>query len=179
VREPKGRVRYIEACGFAGRDATIAYYRGLGYDTIPPRGPLAALTVPGAVGGWALAHELAKSLGGRLPLADLLRDAIRFGREGYPQSRSEAHGKPFEFEMLKGAPGFAARFLVDGKFPEQGTIRRAEKLSDTLDQLAHAGLDDFYRGDVGRELAADLEEIGAPLTRDDLAGLSRRPARRS
>jgi oxamate amidohydrolase len=169
VREPKGRLRYIEACGSAGRDATIGYYRGLGYDTIPPRGPLAALTVPGAVGGWTLAHELAKSLGGRLPLADLLRDAIHFGREGYPQSRSEAHGKPFEFEMLKGAPGFAARFLVEGKFPEQGTIRRAEKLSDTLDQLAHSGLEDFYRGDVGRELAADLEEIGAPLTRDDLA----------
>ncbi|MGA8602995.1 MAG: gamma-glutamyltransferase, partial [Beijerinckiaceae bacterium] len=44
VREPKGRVRYIEACGFAGRGATIAYYRGLGYDAIPPRGALAALT---------------------------------------------------------------------------------------------------------------------------------------
>jgi oxamate amidohydrolase len=169
VREPKGPVRYIEACGFAGRNATIAYYRGLGYDAIPPRGSLAALTVPGAIGGWALALELAKALGGRLPLHDLLRDAIRFGREGYPQSRSEAHGKPFEFEMLKDAPGFAQRFLVDGKFPEAGTLRRAEKLSDTLDQLAHAGLDDFYRGDVGRELAADLEEIGAPLLREDLA----------
>jgi gamma-glutamyltranspeptidase/glutathione hydrolase len=70
--------------------------------------------------------------------------------------------------MLNDAPGFAARFLVDGKFPEAGTIRRAEKLSDALDQLAHAGLDDFYRGDVGRELAADLEEIGAPLVREDL-----------
>src|SRR5438270_13034054 len=69
--------------------------------------------------------------------------------------------------MLKKAPGFAGRFLVDGKFPEAGTVRRADKLSDTLDQLAHAGLDDFYRGDVGRELAADLEEIGAPLVRDD------------
>src|SRR5947209_14586892 len=170
VREPKGRVRYIEACGFAGRDATIAYYRGLGYDTIPPRGPLAALTVPGAVGGWALAIELARALGGRLPLGDLLRDAIRFGREGYPQSRSEAHGKPFEFEMLKKAPGFAGRFLVDGKFPEAGTTRRVEKLSDTLDQLAHAGVDDFYRGDVGREVAADLEDIGAPLVREDLVG---------
>jgi gamma-glutamyltranspeptidase/glutathione hydrolase len=169
VREPKGRVRYIEACGFAGRRATIAYYRGRGYDAIPPRGPLAALTVPGAVGGWALALDLAKALGGRLPLHDLLRDAIRFGREGYPQSRSEALGKPFEFEMLKDAPGFAERFLVAGKFPEAGATRRAAKLADTLDQLAHAGLDDFYRGDVGRELAADLEEIGAPLAREDVA----------
>jgi gamma-glutamyltranspeptidase/glutathione hydrolase len=169
AREPKGRVRYIEACGFAGRGATIAYYRGLGYDAIPPRGPLAALIVPGAVGGWALALELARALGGRLPLPDLLRDAIRFGRDGYPQSRSEANGKPFEFDMLKQAPGFAERFLVDGKFPEAGTLRRAGKFADTLDQLAHEGLDDFYRGDVARELAADLERIGAPLTREDFS----------
>jgi gamma-glutamyltranspeptidase/glutathione hydrolase len=169
AREPKGRVRYIEACGFAGRRATIAYYRGLGYDAIPPRGPLAALIVPGAVGGWALALELARALGGRLPLPDLLRDAIRFGRDGYPQSRSEANGKPFEFDMLKQAPGFAERFLVDGKFPEADTLRRAGKFADTLDQLAHEGLDDFYRGDVARELAADLERIGAPLTREDFS----------
>jgi gamma-glutamyltranspeptidase/glutathione hydrolase len=169
VREPKGRVRYIEACGFAGRGATIAYYRGLGYDAIPPRGALAALTVPGAIGGWALALDLARALGGRLPLPDLLRDAIRFGRDGYPQSRSEANGKPFEFDMLKEAPGFAGRFLVDGKFPEAGTLRRAGKFADTLDQLAHEGLDDFYRGDVARELAADIEQMGAPLTREDLS----------
>ena len=28
--------------------------------------------------------------------------------------------------------------------------------------------DDFYRGDVGREIAADLERIGSPVTRADL-----------
>jgi gamma-glutamyltranspeptidase/glutathione hydrolase len=71
--------------------------------------------------------------------------------------------------MLKEAPGFAERFLVDGKFPEAGTLRRAGKLADTLDQLAHEGLDDFYRGDVARELAADIEQMGAPLTREDLS----------
>ena len=125
--------------------------------------------MPGAIGGWALALDLARALGGRLPLPDLLRDAIRFGLDGYPQSRSEANGKPFEFDMLKEAPGFAERFLVDGKFPEAGTLRRAGKLADTLDQLAHEGLDDFYRGDVARELAADIEQMGAPLTREDLS----------
>ena len=35
-------------------------------------------------------------------------------------------------------------------------------------QLAHVGLDDFYRGDVGREITVDLERIGSPLTREDL-----------
>src|SRR5262249_38606711 len=65
-------------------------------------------------------------------------------------------------------PGFAATFLVDGKAPVEGVTLKQTALAATLDQLAHAGLDDFYRGDVGRELAADLERIGSPVTRGDL-----------
>jgi gamma-glutamyltranspeptidase/glutathione hydrolase len=41
-------------------------------------------------------------------------------------------------------------------------------LAATLEHLAHAGLDDFYRGDIGREIASDLERIGSPVTRADL-----------
>ena len=70
---------------------------------------------------------------------------------------------------LKDVPGFAATFLPDGKPPEAGDhAQQQPALAATLDHLAHAGLDDFYRGDVGREIAADLERIGSPVTRDDL-----------
>src|SRR5580692_249834 len=41
IREPNGKVRAIEACGFAGEKAIAAHYRLTG-DTIPPRGPQAA-----------------------------------------------------------------------------------------------------------------------------------------
>jgi gamma-glutamyltranspeptidase/glutathione hydrolase len=54
------------------------------------------------------------------------------------------------------------------KSPEAGAVLKQLALAATLDHLAHAGLDDFYRGDVGREIAADLERIGSPVTRDDL-----------
>jgi hypothetical protein len=47
IGEPGGRVRAIEACGYAGRGATIERYRQLG-GAIPARGADAALTVPGA-----------------------------------------------------------------------------------------------------------------------------------
>jgi gamma-glutamyltranspeptidase/glutathione hydrolase len=43
-------------------------------------------------------------------------------------------------------------------------------LAQTLDQLAQAGLDDFYRGDVAREIAADFAELNGFVTRGDLAG---------
>ena len=55
VREPSGRVRALMGAGPAGAKATPALYREHGHDAIPPRGPLAALTVPGAIAAWMLA----------------------------------------------------------------------------------------------------------------------------
>jgi gamma-glutamyltranspeptidase/glutathione hydrolase len=45
---------------------------------------------------------------------------------------------------------------------------KQEAFAATLEQLTHAGIEDFYRGDVGREIAADLDSIGSPVTRADL-----------
>jgi gamma-glutamyltranspeptidase/glutathione hydrolase len=169
IRTPRGRVHAIEACGFAGSKATIEFYRGLEQETILQRGPLAALTVAGAVGGWQLALDLSRSEGGRLPLAELVADAIRHARSGVAVSPCEARTPPLDMENLFAAPGFAKNFLVDGKPAEAGAIRKFEALGETLAHLAHAGLDDFYRGDIGREIGADLERIGAPLTRADFS----------
>src|SRR6516162_8710181 len=70
VRERGGRVRALMAAGRAGAGARPELYRD--HDAIPARGPLAALTVPGVVAGWALALEAAKAQSGRLPLDALL-----------------------------------------------------------------------------------------------------------
>ena len=66
-------------------------------------------------------------------------------------------------------PGFAHAFLVDGKPPEAGATLKQTAFAATLEHLAHIGLDDFYRGDVAREIAADLDKAGSPVTRADLA----------
>ena len=168
IREPSGRLHYIEACGFAGSNASLERYRELGHDIVPRRGALAALTVPGTVGGFILAHEIAKADGGRLPLADLLRDARELAKGGYAQSAGEAKAEPFEFAALKEAPHFADHFLVDGKIPAAGTLRHNLKLADVIGHLSEAGLDDFYRGDIGREIALDMDRLGVPSTREDL-----------
>jgi gamma-glutamyltranspeptidase len=166
VRERNGRVRALMAPGPAGSKATRDLYRQ--YDAIPSRGPLAALTVPGAIGGWMLALDAAKASGGKLPLAVLLDAAIKFARDGYTVTRSQAALTAEKLPELKDVPGFAAAFLVDGKPPNAGDRMKQAALAATLDHLANAGLDDFYRGDVGREIAADLERIGSPVTREDL-----------
>jgi hypothetical protein len=38
---------------------------------------------------------------------------------------------------------------VDGAAPKAGAIRRLPALAATLDQLGHAGLDDFYSSSFG------------------------------
>jgi gamma-glutamyltranspeptidase/glutathione hydrolase len=168
VREPSGRVRALMAAGVAGSRARPELYGEAGYETIPARGPLAALTVPGAIAGWSLALEAARARGGQLPLADLLMAAIRHARDGFAISRGQAVCTTYR--GLHGAPGFADTFLVDGKPPAAGSKLQQPALAATLEQLAHAGLDDFYRGDVGREIADDLSRIGSPVTRPDLEG---------
>ena len=168
IREPSGRVRAIMSAGRAGAKATPRFYRDAGHHEIPSRGPLAALTVPGAVAGWMLALDAAKANRGRLPLDILLNAAIRHAREGYMVTRSQARLTVDKFAELETAPGFMRAFLVDGKAPEAGATLKQTAFAATLEQLAQAGLSDFYRGDVGREIAADLERIGSPVTRADL-----------
>ena len=88
-------------------------------DEIPTRGPLAALTVPGAVAGWMLAVEAAKAQTGtginkgssRLPLHVLFEAAIRHAREGYAVSRSQAQLTVDKYAELETAPGFLDTFL--------------------------------------------------------------------
>ena len=175
VREPSGRVHALMAAGRAAANARRELYRD--YETIPPRGPLAALTVPGAIAGWSLALEVAKAHGGRLPLAELLAPAIAHAREGYVVTRSQARLTADKLAELEDVPGFASAFLVEGppaeagktfKSPDAGKTLEQTALAATLDHLSHTGLDDFYRGDVGREIAGDLDRVGSPVTRADL-----------
>ncbi len=157
----------IDACGPAAARATIDSYRSAGHDTVPERGPHAALTVAGAVGGWQLAMEEARALGGRLPLKRLLEDAMAYAREGFAASAKQALNTAGKDGRLHAQPGFAATYLVEGAAPQAGTRFVNAPLATVIERLAVAGLDDFYRGDVARAMAADLEAAGSPLRLGD------------
>ena len=74
IHEPGKPPVAIDACGSAAGLATRDFY--VGDSVIPPRGPKAALTVAGTVGGWAKALEVAAPWGQALPISRLLSDAI-------------------------------------------------------------------------------------------------------
>jgi gamma-glutamyltranspeptidase/glutathione hydrolase len=158
----------IDACGAAAAGADIDFYRDHGFETIPLRGPLAALTVPGAVSGWEQALSLSTRLGGRLPLTRLMEDAIALARDGVPVTDTLHNNTAAKLPELKDAPGFAETFLTGGEVPARGARLQLPLLAATLEHLVHAGLDDFYRGDLARSMARDLEAAGSPLGLADL-----------
>ncbi len=65
--------------------------------------------------------------------------------------------------------GFAPVFMPNGTWPKPGALMKQPALARTLKRLAEAGLEDFYRGDLAKTIAADLAKAGSPLVADDLA----------
>jgi gamma-glutamyltranspeptidase/glutathione hydrolase len=170
ISEPGCEPVAIQACGQSAALATKDFYAQHGDAAIPTRGPRAALTVAGAVGGWAAALEAVKDWGGgkRLPLPRLLADAIHHARAGVPVTRSQVELTHDKWKELKDQPGFAATYAAQGA-PSLGDILKQPALAATLSRLATAGLDDFYRGELAQQFAAGLEQAGSPLRAADLA----------
>ena len=169
IHTPGRDVVGIDACGAAATAADIGFYRDRGLTAIPSRGSLAALTVAGAVSGWQEALRVGKRhWGGGLALERLLEDAIFFAGDGIAVTRTQAENTRLKQDELLDSPGFAENYLIDGALPEVGARFRQPRLAATLRGLAAAGLDDFYRGDLARAIAADLEHAGTPLRLEDL-----------
>ena len=163
-REPLG----ILACGGAGQEASVEFYRHRGCASIPPRGPLAANTVAGVISGWRAALQVSARWNGRLPLTRILADAIHSARTGVPVTGSQHRFTGAKLAELKDVPGFAEQFLVAGEPPAMGSLFRQPNLAGTLERLATSGLDDFYRGEVGSAIQAELARLGSPVTGADL-----------
>jgi gamma-glutamyltranspeptidase/glutathione hydrolase len=159
----------IDACGAAARGADAAFYRQRGCDAIPTRGPLAANTVAGTLSGWQKALEIGAEWGGRMRLERLLEDAIHYAEKGVPVTVSQERTTAAKLGELEAVPGFAESFLVEGLPPKAGTQFENTRIAATLRQLARCGIDDFYRGELARSVAADLARVGSPLNGDDLS----------
>ncbi len=170
IAVPGQDVMAIDACGAAVAAATPALYSKHGHKSVPWRGALAANTVAGTISGWGEALRLSASLGGELPLSRLVEDAAWHAANGFAVTKSQAELTAAKRDELKDVPGFADQFLVDGEAPREGQLMKLPALANTLYRLAAHGTDDFYNGQLARDIAADLARIGAPVAAADLAG---------
>ncbi|MBI3948170.1 MAG: gamma-glutamyltransferase [Armatimonadetes bacterium] len=120
-----------------------------------------AITTPGTVAG------LHKGIAdyGTMPWRKALRPAIELARRGFEVSQSTAQawqkppvGRETSPWRIAGRPEHA----------EGGLIVANPEMAETLETLAEGGEEVFYRGDLARRMAEDLERGGGFVTLDDL-----------
>lgn len=156
----------LNASGRAAQRATIDFYRARGHAQIPARGPLSALTVPGAVDGWCVLLERF----GRRGLDHVLQPAIEYAEEGCPVTGSLARWLERDRELLAADRRSAAVFLQRSGAPLRLGDRLVQpQLARSLRALAAGGREVFYRGALAEEMAAALAEAGSPLGLEDFA----------
>jgi gamma-glutamyltranspeptidase/glutathione hydrolase len=168
------RLVALQAAGAAAALATPALYHRHGLDAIPARGPLAALTVPGAVDGLWAAHRWSReALGSPIAWGDLLEAAIRHAADGIAVSPCQARVTAAATDLLTSAEPALAPFraaYLDGDAPPVPGARLVQpRLARTLETLAREGGRAFYEGALGEAIGRACEAAGSPLRAADLA----------
>jgi gamma-glutamyltranspeptidase / glutathione hydrolase len=158
------QLRALNSSGRAGAKADADMLAANGVKQVPGGGAY-PVTVPGALAGWAALLEAH----GTIALDRALAPAIRYARDGFPVSEIIAGQWEDAARKLSEDPAAAAVFLPEGRAPKPGEIFRNPDLASTLEQIARGGTDVFYKGPIGRAIAADLEKRGGFVTEADLA----------
>jgi gamma-glutamyltranspeptidase/glutathione hydrolase len=131
-------------------------------------GPL-SIAVPSSPAGYHLLH----STWGKLPFSEVAAPAVALAKRGLPQDWFTTLKVALSASALKLYPESAHVYLRDGLPPVppyQGACGFFQQgnLPATLERLQHAGLRDYYEGDVARALIRDAAAVGSVLSAEDL-----------
>ena len=128
------------------------------------RGPL-AITVPGAVAGWAaLAAE-----GATIPSERAFAPAIALARDGISWSSSLVEVLASDEELFSSDPGMNQIFFADRTREVGGPAAVVQTaLAGTLQTIARQGASALYDGEIGERYIAGLRAAGSPITTEDL-----------
>jgi len=159
------RLQGLNASGVAPAAWDLEYFRRRHGGSIPQRG-WDAVTVPGAVAGWAALHERY----GRLPFADLFEPAIELAERGYGVTPVVRQKWVAQAPILKDQPGFAQAFLPRGRPPEIGERFAFPDAARTLRRIAESQGRDYYEGETAERIATFAAGSDAALTLADLRG---------
>jgi len=123
-----------------------------------------AVTVPGALSGWAALLERF----GTLSLGEALAPAIRIAREGFPVTPIIADGWAGQVNLLRRDEAARATFLIDGaRAPAAGEWFSNPDLARTLADVARLGPGHLYGGELGRRVAEHVQALDGFLTPED------------
>ena len=138
------------------------------------RGPL-SFVIPSGVRGYAVAVERF----GRMPWRELVAPAIPLARSGLPVDWFTTLKVANAAADLRQYDESRRIWLPDGLppvCPSDGDVPtlRLGRLAETLERLAAAGPDDFYRGEIAGSIIADTQAAGGVLSAEDLRGCQAR-----
>ncbi len=168
IRLHDGKSTFIDYREEAPKAATADMYLDAKGNVLPASDPHSsilgyrAIATPGSVAGMAYAERKY----GKLGLKKVMAPAIRLAEDGFVLSEEEAH--ELHGSDLARFPDTQRIFQRDGKYYQTGETFRQPELAKTLKRIA-ADPEDFYRGKLAAELAADIEKGGGLITREDLA----------
>jgi len=163
-RRPSGEVHFLDYREKAPSKATVDMYLDKNGNVIEKMSLVGykAIAVPGSVAGLAYAQQH----WGKLKLAQVMAPAIRLARDGFVLDYGTA--MDLREKELGLFPETKRIFQREGKFYEPGDVFQQPELAETLERIAK-NPDDFYHGDLARELAAAMQKGGGLVTVEDLA----------
>jgi len=164
LRTAEGATHFIDYREKAPAAATANMYLDAQGNVIPDASTLGyrAIGVPGSVAGMVYAEQKY----GKLTLQQVIAPAIRLAREGYALAYEDA--QDLRDEDLGKFSESKRTFQRNGDFYRPGELLRQPELARTLERIAK-NPEDFYRGELARELAAVVRHGGGLITADDLA----------
>ncbi len=160
------RVVALNGSGRSGAAANPADVIKAGYDSIPNEldGCAFSVSVPGTVHGW----ETALANYGRMSLSEVLKPAIEYAMNGYPVSEVIARGWQGCETKLRHRRSGVEMLPVNGRAPKCGEVVSLPELGGSLQTIAEGGSEAYYKGDIGKKIAAYVQQEGGWLTEDDL-----------
>jgi gamma-glutamyltranspeptidase / glutathione hydrolase len=164
LRQASGEVHFLDFREKAPKAASRDMYLDAQGNVIPKASLIGykAVGVPGSVAGLVYAEQH----WGKLSLRAVMQPAIRLAREGVRLTYEEAQSM-HEEDLGKFADSKRI-FQRNGNFYEPGEIFRQPELARTLARIA-ANPNEFYKGAMARELAAEIKRGGGLITAEDLA----------
>jgi gamma-glutamyltranspeptidase/glutathione hydrolase len=138
---------YLDAQGNVIENLSLVGYKAIG--------------VPGSVAGLAFAQKKY----GKLPLERVIAPAIKLARDGFNLAWEDA--RDLEDPDLSRYPESRRIFQRNGHNYASGEVLRQPELARTLERIAK-NPDDFYHGEIARELASAIQKGGGLITLEDL-----------
>ena len=128
-----------------------------------------SIATPGTVYGLCEAQRLH----GRLGLAEVVAPAVRLARDGFTPNWFNIYAIGLQAGKLHRHMALREMFLPGGEMPTGDAVSpallRQPELADVLEAIGTEGPNAFYRGDVARAIASEVQDNGGLLSDEDLA----------